>query len=226
MQPVKTRLLPVAGVVLALVALSGCDQSPLSAADVGPTTISVHDVNLMAQALCTEQTSSAGGAQAPSAVSAVNQSALAALVQSAVDAQYAAKENLDYDRLQLASQVTKLDPLIAKLPQKDQARTRELITDLFRGELQLFQQGAALVQQSGQQATQQSVQIAANKLEADFAATVKIKVNPRFNTVGSGHGADGFQSVSRSVSTTATAAQSATPDPAWVLSLPSSQRCG
>lgn len=226
MHGVKTRLLPVAGVALALVALSGCDQSPISAAHVGSTTIPVHDVTLMRQALCTEQAGSAAGSQAPSAVSAMNQSALAALVQSAVDAQYAAKEHLDYDRLQLASQITKLDPLIAKLPQKDQSRTRELITDLFRGELQLFQQGAAVVQESGQQPTQQSVQAAANKLEADYAATVKIKINPRFNTIGPGHGADGFQSVSRSVSAAATSAQSATPDPTWVLSLPSSQRCG
>jgi hypothetical protein len=225
MHRVKTRLLPVTGATIALVALAGCSQSPLNAAEVGSQAISVHDVGLMAKALCTEQANSAQGGQ-PSALSAVNRSALAALVQSAVDAQYAASRKLSYDPVQLATQVGRLDDLIAKLPKKDQATTRTLITDLFRGELQLFQAGLVEVRKSGQQPTQDSVQAAANKLEADYAATVKIKVNPRFDTAGATNRGDGFQSVSRGVSPMATKGLSATADPTWVLSLPGTQRCG
>lgn len=227
MQDVKRRLIPAAAVALALVALSGCDQSSLTAAHVGSESISVQDLNLVTEALCTEQLDAQGAAaRPPSAVSTTSGSALSALIESAIDRQYAASHQIGYDRVSLAKQVSQLDALISHLPAKDQDRTRELITDLFRGQMQMFQAATSQVQATGKAPDQQSVQQQMSAIETSYAKTLDIKVNPRFDPIGPGHGGDGFQSLSRAVSTTGKNNTSQQPDASWVADLPAGQKCG
>jgi hypothetical protein len=214
-------------VVLAAVVLllSGCDQSPQTAAHVGSQTITTDDVHLLAQALCKEQ-ESAGSAGTARPVSAANNAALGSLIQSALDEQYAAKHDLDYDRLSMADQLDQLKPLINSLPSGDRTRTRELIEQLFKGQLQLFGEAVSKLQASGVQPTQQLVQQAAQATEAEYAKTVDIKVNPRYDAPGPGHEGDGAHSLSRAVSSDAKASSAAQPDASWVAGLPATQRCG
>jgi hypothetical protein len=214
--------LVLAAVVLLL---TGCDQSPQTAARVGNQTITTDEVNLLAKALCKEQEQAgSGGSTRP--VAAANNAALGTLIQSALDEQYAAKHDLDYDRLSLASQLDQLKSLIDGLPAKDRSRTRELIEQLFKGQLQVFQEAVTKLQAAGVQPTQQLVQQAAQATTAEFAKTVDIDVNPRYDAPGPGHQGDGAQSLSKAVSKDAKAAQSTDPDPSWVAGLPAPQRCG
>lgn len=223
------RLLALAATAVALVSVTGCDQSTQTAATVGSQTISVHDITLMTQALCTEQaTAPDASSRPPSALSSVNQSAVDALVRSAIDNQYAAANHLPYDKLQLAQEVGNLNALISQLPTSDQAHTKTLITDLFRGQMQVYNAAGALVQQSGKQATQQAVSAAAAQLEASYSKHLSISINPRYGSSLPGHG-DGDQSVSIGVSSAAKDGQSAgsgQPNAQWVMGLPASQRCG
>jgi hypothetical protein len=216
----------VLAVAAALAVLSGCDQSPQTAARVGSDTISTHDVELMAQALCEEQSGATGQNPAARPVSAVNSAALGALISSAIDRQYAAEHDLNYDRVSMAQQLEQLQPLIDKLPAKDQARTHELIKELFEGQLQVFQEAVAKLRATGVQPTQALVQQAAQATEAEYAKKLDIDVNPRFDAPGPGHEGDGAQSLSRAVSSDAKTAQGADPDPSWVSGLPATQRCG
>jgi hypothetical protein len=218
------RFVPVA-LAAAVLLLSGCDQSPQTAARVGNQTITTDDVHLLAQALCKEQESAgSGGTSRP--VSAAYDAALGSLIQSALDAQYAARHHLDYDRLSMADQLNQLGSLIDSLPAKDRARTRAIIEQLFKGQLQVFGEAVKRLQSSGVQPTQQLVQQATQALEADFAKSVKIKVNPRFDAPGPGHEGDGAHSLSRAVSSDAKAATAFQPDASWVAGLPATQRCG
>lgn len=227
MQDVKRRLIPAAAAALALVALSGCDQSSLTAAHVGSESISVTDLDLLTQALCAEQLNAQGAeGRPPSAVSTTSGSALTALIESAIDRQYADRHQIGYDRVSLAKQVGQLDSLISHLPAKDQDRTRELITDLFRGQIQMFQAATSQVQAAGKAPNQQLVQQEMSKIEASYAKTLDIKVNPRFDPAGPGHGGDGFQSLSQAVSTTGKNSTSQQPDAGWVADLPAGQKCG
>lgn len=228
MQRVRARVLPVIGVAVALVALSGCDESPTTAAHVGSQTISTDDVGLMAKALCEEQVAAKGSAQAPPAqpMSAVNSSALGALIQSAVDKQYAASKHLDYDKVSMAQQLEQLEPLIAKLPADDRKRTRELITQLFKGQLQIFQEVVAKLQATGVQPTQALVQQGAQATEDAYAKKLHVDVNPRYDAPTIGKSGDGSRSLSKAVSAGAKDAQATSPDASWVTGLPAAQRCG
>lgn len=218
------RLVPVVLAAVVLL-LSGCDQSPQTAARVGNQTISTDDVHLLARALCKEQ-EAAGSAAQPRPLSAANDAALGTLISSALDAQYAAEHHLDYDRLSMADQLGRLQSLIDSLPAGDRARTKELIEQLFKGQLQLFKQAVDKLQAGGVQPTQQLVQQAAQATEAEYAKSVDIDVNPRFSAPGPGHQGDGAHSLSRAVSREAKAAQSEAPDASWVAGLPATQRCG
>ncbi|WP_310964962.1 hypothetical protein [Nocardioides terrisoli] len=223
----KTRLLPMAGAALALVALSGCAQSSQTAAQVGSQTISTSDLHLMTQALCTEQRHATGAsAQPPSAISTVSNSALGALIESAIDRRYGDQHAVSYDKLTLAQEVNRLDPLISELPAADQARTRQLISDLFRGQMQVYQAATAQVRASGQAPTQQLVQQQVGAIESATAKKVDITVNPQYDTSGPGHGGDGHGSLSRAVSSDAKNSVSAQPDASWVANLPAGQKCG
>jgi hypothetical protein len=223
---VKLRLLSAVGAALALVLLSGCDQSPQTAAHVGSTTITTDDLDLMAQALCAEASSGQSQGQGAQPVSRVNSAALGALISSAVDAQYAAEHDLGYDRATMAQQLQQLDPLIAKLPEADQKRTKELITQLFKGQMQIFDEAVSKLRASGVQPTQELVQQAAQATETEYAKKLDIDVNPRYSAPGPGHEGDGSQSLSRAVSGNAKTAASENPDPGWVTGLPATQRCG
>jgi hypothetical protein len=226
---VKTRrakFVPLAGAALAVLAFAGCTQSPEVAARVGSETITVDDLDLMTQALCTEQETNAQAATPESAVSTVRGSALAALIQTQVDAQYAAANDLPEDGLAVAQQLERLNPLLEKVPAEDRDRTRELIRDLFQGQQQLFTAVVDKLKSGGQQPSQEVIQQAIASLEADYSKKLDIDINPRFDSAGADHQGDGFGSLSHAVSTGAKAATSDQPDPAWAAGLPASQKCG
>jgi len=221
---VKKLLIAVAGLLL----VAGCANDPQVAAHVGDKSISVKDVDIIGKALCSERVSSG---QAPAtSMSAVRGSALAALIDSALDAEVARARNLPYDKTALGSSVAQLDSLIAKLPADDRDRGRELITDLLRGQMQVSTAAAGLVQQGGQQLTQDAVNKVVLQLETEQARTTKISVNPEFDSPGFGSTGDGAQSVSKAISSTARAAReiitSATPSASYVAGLPATQKCG
>ncbi len=223
MPPVKRLLIAAAGLLL----VAGCSNDPQVAARVGGTSISISDVDILGKALCAERTSSG---QAPAtSVSAVRGSALAALIDSTLDAEVAKQRKLPYDKTGLGNSVAQLAPLISKLPAADQDRGRELITDLLRGQMQVSTAAAGLVQQSGQQPTQETVTQVVRQLETEQAGKLEISVNPEFESPGFGKTGDGAQSVSKAVSSTARAAQSVmsnSPSASYIAGLPAPQKCG
>jgi hypothetical protein len=224
MPVVKRVLILVAGLLL----VTGCSQDPQVAAHVGGKSISVKDVDILGKALCAERVES--GQAAATSMSAVRGSALAALIDSALDAEVAKDRKLSYDKATLGSSVAQLESLVAKLPADDRDRGRELITDLLRGQMQLSTAAAGLVQQSGQQLTQDAVNQVVQQLETEQAGRTKISVNPEFDSPGFGRAGDGEQSVSLAISSTAKAARkiitSSTPSATYVGSLPAAQKCG
>lgn len=225
------RALAVPGVVgVALLALSGCAQSPGVAARVNGAAISTQDVQLMTQALCSERFAARKqGLQKTgftmASVAQVRSQALQALIESQINQQWAHKKHLPANGFAVAQQMQSLGPLLKRLPAEDRARTRNLISMLFRGETQLQKAGADYLDSQGQAANPQTAQQAGIAQRQPFVKATTVTVNPRYNTQGTGH-TKNAQSLSKPVSDFAHNAASAKPSEQWVVDLPANQRCG
>lgn len=211
-----------AAIVVAAMALTGCDQSPGVAAKVGDTTISTHDLDLMTQALCTSHSQGQGGA---TSVATVRKQALNALIESTLDHQFATKLGVPANQNMVNQEISRYNALFKALPADDRARTRQLLGSLFRGTFQIQQVGAAQMQQQGKKYNPQAALTAGQKLRKKFDAKQDIDINPRFDTPGVGH-VRGSGSLSVAKSDFAKKAGAQQPDPTWVSSLPKTQTCG
>lgn len=226
MPGVKPRVLALAAV--AVLALSGCDQSPSLAAQVGSQAIPVSDVQLLTQALCTP---TPGAPTSDNAVATVNNASVATLVEAAVDNQLARAKGVQVDPAAVEAQLSQFDQLLTALPAQDRDRTRELIAQVFRGRAAVTQLATRLVgtgasQAAGGQVLQQAVQ----SLEKNWADKVGVRLNPRYDSAGLAAQGPGSQSVSVPASTAAknavAAASGGQPDATWLANLPANLRCG
>ena len=221
-----TRVVPLG--LAALLLITGCDQSTGTAARVGSDTISTRDVDLVSKALCEERTSQQSAQNdARISLALVHKQALTALVDAELSQQYGDKQHAFYDKATLNQQVASIKALIDKLPARDRARTRDLITGIFRGRLMLTQIGQQQLALTGQRATTQDQALTAGlKARAAYDKKTKVELNPRYETDGPGKGGAGSQSLSKSVSTYAKDGSASSQDPTWTAGLPANLRCG
>lgn len=220
------RLAPVA-IALALLSVAGCAQSTSTAARVDGTTITTKDVDLVSRALCRERETAPASAGATTiSISQIHSQALAVLIEAVLDEKFAAKEDIPYNKQALAEQVAGVNPLISKLKKADQEPMREVITRLFRGQLQVQGLGAASLAQKGTQPSPQQAETAGQALRAKFDKSVDITVNPRYSVVGPGKTGPGASSVSHPVSAFAKDATSSKSQAEFAASLPENQTCG
>ena len=220
------RLVPVG--VAALLLLTGCDQSAGTAARVGHSAISTHDVDLVSRALCQER-SDAASTQNDTRISLqlVHREAVGALVDATLSRQFAQQKGAFYSKDQLSQQLASIQPLIDKLPAADRDRTRTLIGRIFQGRLELSELGAQSLTLRGQRPTSQDQALSEGlKLRSAYDKKVKVVLNPRYDTDGPGKGGDGSQSLSKAVSSYAQGGQTSTQDPVWTAGLPANARCG
>lgn len=217
------RLAVPAAMIVGLIALTGCDQEPSVAAQVGGSSISTHDVDLMTQVLCVDH-AHAPQQQGKLPVASVRSQALHTLIEAELNRKFAAKEHLPSADTLVSQQMAGFDKLFGALPAGDRAPTEQLVRKYFTGEIQLQQLGAFVLQHEGKKVDAQSATQVGLAQRKQFDAKQDIEINPRYATSG-GSGA-GQQALSVPVSSFAKSASSQSPPPSWSAGLPANQVCG
>jgi len=224
-------LLAVAGV--AALALSGCTQSGNVAARVGDDTVPTSDVDFLTEMQCATldkaaqdpSQAQAGVQQIPT--SRIRESMVNLLVQSELNQQLATEKNLSYDKTTLRNAMVQFESVLALAPEEDRSRFRDLIEDVYRGQLQVYELAQEnLAAEGNLSPSQDEVDQAVTKVQDDFRKGTDIDVNPAYGPDDSGNAGAVDPSLSVAVSSFAKQSRSAQPDSAWVSKLPADQRCG
>jgi hypothetical protein len=230
-------LLAVAGT--SMLALTGCTQSGNVAARVGDTTVPTSEVDFLTRMQCDSLDKAAENPQQGQAAQTVPTSQIRtnmvnALIQSELNRRLAASKDLSYDTATLRSVMQQFETTVKDVPKKDQDRFRDLVEDVYRGQLQVY----TLAQNElGGSATQDQVQQAVAKIQDEFRKSVDVDVNPEYGADADGVAGSVDPSLSRAVSSFAKQSRSAPPDQstdpdvsaryeAWVGKLPADQKCG
>ena len=140
--------------------------------------------------------------------------------------QFGKHEDVSPRAQEVAATYSQIDPLIKTLPKKYQS----FMTDTF----QRWAASRDILTQIGEQATgqQPSASNADQLLNAGYQKrepwlkTVDIHTDPRYGPAGIGWPGGADPSVSKAASSFAKSGSKATPDPAWLGTLPSGQKCG
>jgi hypothetical protein len=231
---VTKRLVLLAAAGTSLLALSGCAQSGNVAAHVGDSTVSTSDVDFLTRMQCDTLDKAAadpaqaaqGGAQMV-ATSRIRTTMVNTLIQAELNRQLAAKEDLSYDRTTLRNVMVQFESVVKQVPTKDQARFRDLVEKVYRGQLQVYAKAQSeLASQGTEEPSQDDVDKAISAIEAKFRKSVDVEVNPEFGADSDGVAGADDPSLSRAVSSFAKQSRSAQPDATWVSKLPADQRCG
>ncbi|MCW2787654.1 MAG: hypothetical protein JWP74_4171 [Marmoricola sp.] len=213
-------------------ALTGCSQSGTVAATVGGTTISTSDVAFLARMQCDELNTAAKDPSQASSVTSVptrvvRADMVNALVQAALDHQLAKKDGGAYDVASYRQAMDQFESAAKLAPAKDQDHFRSLVGSLYRGQLQTFALADQALQGQGvANPSQEQVTAVVAKLQEAFRATTKVSINPVYGADVKGNAGAIDPSLSLPVSSFAKKAAKAAPDPAWVATLPTNQRCG
>ncbi len=208
--------------------LTGCSGlTPGTAAVVEGTRITSADVDELAEAQCgaIEQAGESGQAQAVPLAS-IKQQSLQLLLDIELDEAFAADEGVtppkalvDYIDEQLQTQVQGLS-----------GRSGDVLGET----LQRYAASRAAVVQAGaeasdQQASPENIEQligAGLELRDRWARGASVDTDPRYSPDGEGTPGGGSGSVSEAASTFAKAGAAEQADPAYVASLPDSQKCG
>jgi hypothetical protein len=225
-------LLAVAGT--SLLALTGCTQSGNVAARVGDATVPTSDVDFLSRMQCdTLDKAAADPAQAAQggvqmvATSQVRTTMVNTLIQAELNRQIAAKDDLSYDKATLRNVMVQFESVVKAVPRADQARFRELVRDIYRGQLQVYSKAQSdLASQGVEQPSQDQVNKAIAAIQAKYRKSVGVEVNPVYGADADGVAGAEDPSLSRAVSSFAKKERSGQPDPVWVGKLPPDQRCG
>ena len=60
------------------------------------------------------------------------------LIQAELNRQIAAKEHLSYDTTTLRNVMAQFESVVSQVPKADQARFRDVVEDIYRGQLQIY----------------------------------------------------------------------------------------
>ena len=224
-------LLAVAGT--SVLALSACAPTGNVAARVGDADVSTSDVDFLARMQCTtldkaaeDPTQAQQGTQQV-ATSQIRTSMVNLLVQAELNRQLAEREDLSYDRTTLRNAMVQFEPVVKMAPEEDQTRFRDIIEDVYRGQLEVYELAQRQLASQGESTpSQDQVDQAISKIQDDFRKTVDVDVNPAYGADDSGTAGTVDPSLSVAVSSFAKQSQSRQPDSAWVSALPDNQRCG
>jgi hypothetical protein len=228
------RLVLIAVAGASTLALSGCAQSGNVAARVGDTTVPTSDVDFLSRMQCETLDKAAqnpaaaaqGGVQTVP-VAQVRTGMLNTLVESELNRQLAAKEHLTYDKDTLRSVMSQFQSVVDQVAAKDRDRFRSMVEDLYRGQLQVYTLAQEELSRQGvTRPSQDQVDQAVSKIQADFRKGVDVEVNPQYGADSHGVAGKTDASLSLAVSSYAKQARSAQPESSWVSSLPADQRCG
>jgi hypothetical protein len=226
-------LLAVGGA--SMLALSGCAQSGNVAASVGDTTVPTSDVDFLTNLQCGILDKAAAknlGQVTAVPVSRVRNQWVNALVEAELNRQLAAREDLSYDKATLRSAMDQFEPTLAQAPAKDRSRARDMIEDIYRGQLEVVALAERELSRQGvSEPSDDQIRQAVTKILDAYRKKVDVDINPQY-----GPGADGIAgsedaSLSRAVSSFAKHARDGSssttdPDATWVSGLPADQRCG
>lgn len=228
-RPARAAVAPALLVVL-LGALAGCGQlSPGTAATVGGTAISESEVDDVAAAQCTLRDSLTKQQVASATTAArVNSDSLGLLMDTELAKQFGEDQGIESDPTVAKTFLDQVLPLFEPLPAGEQAD----LTDAFRS----WAQGRSILvlagaKASGQQPTPQNLEQLLNAgltARSDWLkkTDVPIETDARYSPGKDGFPGSGDGSVSKAGSAFAKDAAKAEQDPAFVSSLPSSQKCG
>ena len=223
-------LLAVAGT--SVLALTGCSPSGNVAAKVGDDTVTTSEVDFLTRMQCdtldkaSKEPSSAGSTQMVP-IAKVRTGMVNTLVQNVLNAQLAARDHLDYDKSTLRSVMSQFESVVAQVPAKDRDRFRDLVEDVYRGQLQVYTLAQSQLAKAGiRNPSQEEVDQAVSAIQSDFRKGVDIEINPAYGADASGVAGSVDPSLSVAVSSFAKKSVAAQPDPTWVGGLPADQRCG
>ena len=227
------RLILLAAAGTSVLALTGCAPSGNVAARVGDVSVPTSDVDFLARMQCAtldraakDPTQAQQGAQAVP-TSRVRVSMVNLLVQSELNRQLAEHDHLSYDKTTLRNAMVQFESVVKLAPAGDRDRFRDLIEDVYRGQLEVYTLAQKqLADQGNPNPTQDQVDQAIAKVQDDFRKTVHVEVNPEYGPDDAGVAGAVDPSLSRAVSSFAKQAQSDKPDSSWVTELPGDQRCG
>lgn len=224
-------LLAVAGT--SMLALTGCTQSGNVAARVGDTTVPTSEVDFLTRMQCvTLDKQAADPTQAQQGVQMVPTAQIRTgmvntLVQSELNRQLAAKQHLSYDKDTLRTVMQQFDSVVKQVPAKDQDRFRELVEDVYQGQLEVYTLAQSELEAQGVESpTQDQVDQAVDGIQTKFRKTVDVDINPQYGANADGVAGKADPSLSIAVSSFAKQSRASQPDSAWVTKLPADQRCG
>ena len=230
MKAYRLVVLAVAGA--SLLALSGCSQSGSVAATVGDRTVPTSDVDFLTRMQCDALDKAAndpaqqGGAQMV-AVSQVRTSMLNTLVQAELDRQLAEEKHLSYDQTTLRNVMAQFQSVLAEVPAKDRDRFRDIVEDVYRGQLQVYSLAQEqLVADGKDNPSQTDVDQAISAIQDKYRKTVNVDVNPQYGPDADGVAGKADPSLSLAVSSFAKQSRSSQPQSSWIAKLPDNQRCG
>jgi len=230
-------LLAVAG--SSVLALTGCTQSGNVAARVDDTTVPTSEVDFLTRMQCASLGKAAedpqqGQATQTVATSQIRTGMVNTLIQSELNRQLAASKDLSYDAATLRSVMQQFETTVKDVPKKDQDRFRDLVEDVYRGQLQVYTYAES---ELGGSPTQEQVQQEVARIQDEFRASVDVDVNPEYGADAKGVAGSVDASLSRAVSSFAKQSLEAPPDQstdpdaqarytAWLGTLPADQKCG
>jgi hypothetical protein len=231
---VTNRLVLLAVAGTSLLALTGCTQTGNVAARVGDATVPTSEVDFLARMQCdTLDKAAAEPAQAQQGsvqmvpTSQIRTTMLNTLVQAELNRQIAARDDLSYDSATLRNVMVQFESVVKQVPRADQSRFREVVEDIYRGQLQVYSKAQSeLASEGTEEPSQDQVDQAIAAIQAKYRKSVGVDVNPVYGADADGVAGAADPSLSRAVSSFARNSRSAQPDTAWVGKLPADQRCG
>jgi hypothetical protein len=215
---------------VALLTLGGCaGLHPGVAAVVGNDTISQHQVDDVARALCSADITGAKaqGQPAPELASrGAAQGALSILLQSELSRQLGEKHGVVPSQAKVSQALAQSEQGIAMLPQSQRAQFTETLKEYAEGQLMLIALGRKTLEAKGKtNVTDQQALAEGRRLRDQYAKSVDVEVNPRYGTFSKGSFHPGGSSLSVAASQRARAGTRTSPGASWVAGLPASQKC-
>ena len=217
-----------AAAVLAGLLLSACSAHPGSAAVVGPVQIGTAEVDDVATALCSAQSSgNAGGQQQDLASRAARQGALDVLISSELSRLFGRSQGVEPDQEQVSQALAANEANINGLPASERAVFRDTLQKFAEGQLMLVEIGRRSLAESGaKNVTDQQALSEGTKLRNAWVSKhVDVSVDPRFGEFSKGSLVGKSGSLSVPVSQRAADGDSPDPSAGWVAALPASQKC-
>ena len=217
-----------AAAVLGGLLLSACSAHPGSAAVVGSDRIGTAEVDSVATALCSAQSSgNAGGQQQALASRSARQGALDVLISAELSRQFGKSQGIEPDQEQVSQALAANEQNINGLPASQRGTFRDTLRKFAEGQLMLVDIGRRSLAKSGaKNVTDQQALSEGTKLRNAWVRKhVNVSVDPRFGEFAKGSLVSKSGSLSVPVSQRAADGNSPDPSAGWVSALPASQKC-